>query len=75
MILLESYFFNQQIWHSVLQNEHNDEFAVPFDADLECKTHVIVYDGCTSSLDDDTFVDYSKTLQALRCLRVFDVVV
>ena len=36
----------------VLQNEHNDEYAVPFDADLECKTHVVVYDLSTSSLVD-----------------------
>jgi len=36
----------------VLQNEHSDEYAVPFDADLECKTHVVVYDGNTTSLVD-----------------------
>jgi len=36
----------------VLQSEQSDEYAVPFDADLECKTHVVVYDGSTSSLAD-----------------------
>jgi len=36
-----------------LQNEHNNEYAVPFDADLECKTHVVVYDGSTNSLAEN----------------------
>jgi len=35
-----------------LQNENANEYAVPFDADLECKTHVVVYDGSTCALDD-----------------------
>ncbi|ELT94562.1 hypothetical protein CAPTEDRAFT_126144 [Capitella teleta] len=32
----------------------DDSFKVPQDAELECKTHVIVYDGNTSSLKDKT---------------------
>jgi len=48
---------------TVLQNEHNAEYAIPFDADLECKTHVVVYDGSTSSLDDDC--DECKTFMQL----------
>jgi len=35
------------------KNELN-EFVVPFDADLECKTHVIVYDSKTSSLIEES---------------------
>lgn len=37
----------------MLKNEHNNEYTVPFDADLECKSHVVVYDGSTDSLDED----------------------
>lgn len=36
-----------------IKNDRN-EFFVPFDADLECKTHVIVYDSKTSSLTEDS---------------------
>jgi serine/threonine/tyrosine-interacting-like protein 1 len=32
---------------------NNDEFVAPFDSDLECKSHVVIYDSHTSSLDDD----------------------
>ncbi|KAK2165902.1 hypothetical protein LSH36_44g03067 [Paralvinella palmiformis] len=31
----------------------NDEFTVPYDAELECKTNVVVYDGNTSNLKDE----------------------
>ncbi|CAH1801705.1 unnamed protein product [Owenia fusiformis] len=31
-----------------------DEFVVPYDAELECKQHVIVYDGNTRSLKEES---------------------
>lgn len=32
----------------------NNEYIAPFDSDLECKSHVVVYDGNTDSLDEPT---------------------
>jgi len=52
-----------------LQNEHNDDYAVPFDADLECKTHVVVYDGNTKSLEDCEGCKTSVWLCLKECLE------
>lgn len=30
-----------------------DEFVVPYDSELECKQHVIIYDSNTRSLKDE----------------------
>ena len=32
------------------RDEEEGDFSVPYDAELECKVHVIVYDGNTRSL-------------------------
>jgi len=55
----------------VLQNEHSDEYAVPFDADLECKTHVVVYDGNTSSLLDNFSQCYYEIIMFMRLFSLF----
>ena len=36
----------------MFQNE-NDEFVVPYEAELECKQHVVVYDSNTRSLKEE----------------------
>jgi len=42
--------------------DEKDEFVLPYDAELECKTNVIVYDGNTSSLKEES--------SALDCANV-----
>lgn len=36
-----------------LQNDE-DDYVVPYDADLECKTHVVVYDSNTESTKEES---------------------
>ena len=43
-----------------VHREEDGEYLVPYDAELECKVHVIVYDGNTRSLRE-------KSKQHLSC--------
>lgn len=43
--------------------DENGDFVVPYDAELECKTHVVVFDGNTSSLKDEgAAIDCGKVM-------------
>jgi len=36
--------------------DEEDNYRVPYDAELECKTHVIVYDGNSRSLREKSMI-------------------
>lgn len=44
--MTHKWWFTVYLW--TLQNDE-DDYVVPYDADLECKTHVVVYDNNTES--------------------------
>ncbi|PAA51475.1 hypothetical protein BOX15_Mlig012725g1 [Macrostomum lignano] len=43
-------------------DEQSNDFKLPYDAELECKENVVVYDGNTSDLDEDS--------NAVRCAKL-----
>ena len=42
------------IKYYIFTQGESGEFIVPYDAELECKQHVIVYDGNTQTLKEDS---------------------
>ncbi len=59
MVKHKNLILNTVFFKTLFQNE-GGEFVVPYDAELECKQHVIVYDGNTRSLKEDgmNFYDF-----------------